>query len=464
MRMIRRVRALRRLSLTSRVTLAFAALLILSGIFVSLAAFAYGRQAAREAYDRLLVGAARDIAASVTVQDGRAVVDLPVSAFELLALAPDDRIAYRVIGPNGDTLTGFDDVSPPSATRGATLVYYDAPFLGETARYAALTRRFAERSLSGTVQVIVGQTVRAREALALDLTRKALLALGLFGAVLLALAWLVLRQALKPLDRIGATLTTRDPYDLTPMDPDAPREAAVMIEALNGFMARLDRQMGAMRSLISDTAHQLRTPVAALRAQADLAADEPDEDRRRALVERIHRRSVALGRLLDQMLSRALVIHRIDSVRREQVDLRDVALVVFEAGDHTLLAPGAEVRLDIGADPVTVLGDPLSLAEAARNLLGNALKHGQAPVRIGASQEAGHGLLWVKDAGPGPAEDMHAQGFDRFARTAASKGDSAGLGLSIAAAVAEAFDGRLELAPGPDGFRAALILPLQEVH
>lgn len=447
------------MSLTTRVSLAVASLLMFGGVFVSLAAFTYGRTAAREAYDRLLLGAANDIAASIFVLEGQPVVDLPISAFELLALAPDDRIAYRVIGVDGRTLTGYEDLTRPGKASKGDIRFYDADFFGEPARYAAVSRRFAERELNGTVEVIVGQTLMARNALALDITRNALAVLVISGGVMLLLAGLVVRSALKPLDRIGEMFSRRDPHDLTPMDPAVPREAAVLISALNGFMSRLDRQMGSMRNLISDTAHQLRTPVAALRAQADLAAEEEDETRRKMIVETIHQRSVSLGRLLDQMLSRALVMHRSDSVRREVIDLRDVALEVMEDEDHRVLSPGREVRLVIDDGPVRALADGPSLAEAVKNLLQNALKHGKGVVQIGACRNGGDSCIWVQDEGNGPPKDVQNALGQRFTRSAASKGDSAGLGLSIAKSVAEAFDGHLVLdTRDRNGFRAAIVL------
>ncbi|WP_346893906.1 sensor histidine kinase [uncultured Roseibium sp.] len=448
------------LSLTARVALAVGSLLLIGGVVVSLAAFAYGREAARETYDRLLVGAANDIAESITIVNGAPVVDLPMSAFQLLALAPDDRISYRVVGVNGETLTGYDDLALPDKRGRGDTSFFNAAFFGEPARYAIVTRRFAERSLNGTVHVIVGQTLLARNALALDMTRSVLFGLIVSGTLLLLLAVLVVRSALKPLARIGEAFVKRDPHDLTPMDTQVPREAAVMIEALNGFMARLDRQFSAMQNLISDTAHQLRTPVAALRAQADLAAEETEEDRRQAIVERIHRRSVSLGQLLDQMLSRALVLHRTDSARREVLDLRNVALEVLDSGDLQLLAPETDIQLDIGEVPVPVLADSPSLCEAAKNLLTNAVRYGRAPVRLGVSRDGETVMLWVEDQGDGPPEAVRNSLGERFVRSAASDGQSAGLGLSIAKSVAEAFNGRLEFKDGdPSGFRIALVFP-----
>ncbi|WP_163847393.1 sensor histidine kinase [Pseudooceanicola aestuarii] len=446
-------------SLTARMVIGLGGLLMIGGIVLSLAALAYGRAAARDAFDRLLVGAAANIADSVSIVDGTPVVDLPVSAFELLALAPEDRIAYQVAGPDGTVLTGYADLPRPEDRARGRPRLYDAPFGAEPARYILQTRRFAERTFSGSVEVIVGQTLRARTALARDITRSALIVLAIGGVAVLVLAALVVRRALRPLDRLAAVLAARDPQDLTRLDTAVPREIAGLVEALNGFTGRLDRQLGTMRGLISDTAHQLRTPVAALRAQADLATKEPDLARRDMLVDRIHQRSVGLGRLLDQMLSRALVAHRIDAARREILDLRDIALDVVESGDHQLLAPGMEIRLDIGASPVPLRADAFSLTEAARNLLGNALVHGAPPVRVGADHTAGQVSLWVEDAGPGPAPELRARLGDRFLRDAASSGKSAGLGLAIAQSVAGAYGGAVKMETRATGFRISLTFP-----
>ena len=435
------------LSITARMVIGLGLLLLVGGAVLSAAAFAYGRAAARDAFDRLLVGAATDIAASISIVDGAPHVDLPLAAFELLALAPDDRVAYQVAGPGG-VLTGYADLPAGEG-------FYDAAFKGAPARFLRLSRRFAERSFSGSVEVTVGQTTRARTALARDITRNALGVLAVGGLAMLAAAVLVIRLSLRPLDRLALRLAGRDPADLTPLDPRVPREVGGLVQALNGFMGRLDRQVGTMRGLISDTAHQLRTPVAALRAQADLAASEPDPERRADLVGRIHARTLSLGRLLDQMLARALVVHRIDAARREDLDLRDVALEVVEAGDHALIAPGSIVRLEIGEDPVPLRADALSLQEAVKNLLGNALSHGQSPVTVGVDRDGPR--LWVRDAGPGPSPEVRARLGERFLRNAASTGRSSGLGLSIAQSVAEAYGGRVEMADTPEGFRIALV-------
>ena len=442
----------------ARVTVGVLSLLVLGGIVVAFAAFAYGRSAARQAFDPLLVGAAQDIAESIAVDDDGPVIDLPVSAFALLSLAPDDRIFYAIHGPDGALLTGYDGI--PADRDTVQPRFRDWTLQGDPARFVTVSRLFSERAFAGRVFVTVGQTTQARRALAVDLTRRALLLTALGGTALILGALVIIRSAMRPLGVLTRDLARRDPYDLTPMEADGPEEVRVLVGAVNRFMGRLDRQVGAMKNLISDTAHQLRTPVAAIRAQAELALED-DAARRAPRLERLVWRTRSLGTLLDQMLSRALVIHRIDNAAPVPVDLRDIALSVLDSRDHDLLAPGKEVTLEIGEDAVTVLADEISLTEAVRNMLVNALRHGTAPVIVGVSASGGTASLWVQDSGDGPPEAVRATLGQRFERSAASKGDSAGLGLSIVRAVAEAFGGAMTMTDAGGGFRVSLTLPRQ---
>ncbi|WMS41899.1 sensor histidine kinase [Acuticoccus sp. MNP-M23] len=444
------------LSLQARIVLAIGSVLAVAGIVVMLAALAYGRHAAREAFDRLLVGAASDIAESISIRDGFPIVDMPVSAFELLALAPRDRINYRVVGRDGDTLTG-NPAAPRPETTTETPSFYGADFSGEPARYVAVTRLFAERGYSGPVEIIVGHTLHARRDLAFDIAQNAVFALAVAGVVIAVLAWLAVLSTLRPLGRIGAALARRKPTDLSPLAEPAPREVAALRDALNSFIARLRRQLDANRDLIADTAHQLRTPLAAIRLQLDAAYDEADPAERRILMDRAKSRAISLSRLLDQLLSQGLVIHRSDSAPKERLDLRDVALEVYEESEIEALVIDHAMSLDIPEAEVWVDADMLSLTEAGKNLLGNAIRHGVPPIVLGVSRANGAALLWVRDAGSGPAPSVLAGMGRRFANGRSA--GAGGLGLAIAHAVAVSHQGCLSHSCDGNGFEISISLP-----
>ncbi|WP_158970160.1 sensor histidine kinase [Chachezhania sediminis] len=452
-------------SLVTRVMGTVLVLLVLGGLLVSASIWWNGRLAARQSYDRILLGAARDIAESVRILDGAPLVDLPVSAFQLLAQAPDDRIYYAVHGPGGDIVTGVDPDRTVDRPSGGTapVRFFDAMLNGEPARFVQVTRRFVERDFSGPVDVVVGQTLRARQAMTRELMLDALLPMAIAGVALMVLSFLVISSALRPLGSLVEDLSLRDPRDLTPMPTDRlPRELQVMLGAMNRFMQRLDRQVDAMRNLISDTAHQLRTPVAAIRVHTETAAAETDAGARALALDRLQARTRSLDVLLNQLLARALVIHRTDSAPRAPVDLREIALEMLERDDHAVLMPDADLRLVIGEDPVMVRADAFSLGEAGRNLLGNALTHGGQPILVGAERAGPDAILWVEDGGPGPEAAVIERLGQRFNRNSATSEQGTGIGLSIVAAVAAAFGGRVEMTRTDTGFRASLILPAEE--
>jgi len=184
------------------------ALLMAGGVIVAIASLAYGKQAARQSYDRLLLGAANDIAESTKIVNGAPIVDLPVSAFSLLSLALDDRISYAVRDASGVLLTGYENSPVSDGT--AEQVLFDAKLQNDPARFATVARRFAERNYSGTVYFTVGHTLRARNAMALELTKKALLGMGVAGLILMICAFFVIRSTMRPLQHMATDLLERD--------------------------------------------------------------------------------------------------------------------------------------------------------------------------------------------------------------------------------------------------------------
>ena len=447
-------------SIAWRLTLLLTLLLTIAAAGTVVAALSYGQTAATRAFDRLLTGAALQIAERISVIEGETVIDIPLSAFGLLSLASEDRIFYRIIAPDGETLTGDESFPlPDTAATGDEPVLYDADFSGEPVRAISMRRFLAERAVRGPITVIVAQTLRARSELANEIVTRAVIGVVIAGGVTLALALLAMHLALSPLRRVERAILARDPKDLTPFSTSTPREVEALVAAINRFMARLDKRVGAMQDFVADAAHQMRTPITALRAQTELAMEEDDPRRLKTLQRRIRDRAIGVSRLTDQLLSHALVTHRADSATLEQIDLRRVAV---EAEREARRTGGAEgIELDLPADPVMVTGDAFSLREAARNLITNALAHGRPPVclRVGVTDN-GAALIAARDRGPGMNPGQLARIGQRFSRDA-SNPQSAGLGLAIVAEVAEFHQGSIRTSsPADGGFEVGIELPL----
>ncbi len=450
-----------RSSLTRRLALSISLLLIAGGALVSVAALAYGRQAAQTAFDRLLLGSARQVVDSTSVIDGRVMADIPVSAFELLALAPEDRVFYRIVGHDGQTLTGYDSLEIPDEDDAPDVAYYNLEFNGEPIRVIAMSKRFAERAFSGTIQVLVAQTLRARNALAQELVGSAVLVVVLVGVSMAILAILAVYSALRPLYRIERSFSSRDPRDLTPLDVAVPSELTPVVSAINRFMSRLDRQMETTNNLIADSAHQLRTPIAALRAQTELATEESDPAALSVSLERIHARSRSLSRLTDQLLSRALIIHRNDSVVRTRVDLRTVAMETADEFDIDSQGRARELRLQLPEFAVWVRGDVLSLREACKNLVNNAFVHGQPPVTLIVETVGDKVVLAIQDQGQGVLDQTELRAGERFVQAdETSNRLGTGIGLAIVQEVLKAHGGKLLFSPADrQGFKVSMVFP-----
>lgn len=432
------------------------ALSLIGAVLLFVAARSYGRAAADRSYDHLLIASALSIADSVALVDGQWQVDLPYAALDLLAMAPEDRVFYRVASREGATITGYDDLPvPPSPPRDGQPRLFDALYRGEPTRFVAVSRWVAGPATQGQAIVQVGQTRIAREALADDVVLRALVAIVVLSFAALALVGIGVHRALRPLQKLERDLSLREPSDLRPVAGEVPLELDQLVGALNRFMARLSASNETLRAFMADAAHQMRTPLAALRAQAQLALDEDDPAEQRRSLVTIERNASHMSRLLNQLLSDASAIHRSHLQQFETVDLAELLhQALYESIPQS--APRPDVRLAATQGPVLVRGDALLLREAIKNLIDNALKHGQprpgsegGPLQIALTVAEGEGastaVLTVADHGPGIAPADAQTVFERFARGHDAAAGGAGLGLAIVKRIVDSHGGRIDL-------------------
>lgn len=459
--MIRRVGSVR-----LRLALLMGILFLAGMVALYLAAQSYALVAANRSYDRVLAGSAISIAETLSVADGRISVDLPYASLDMLSAAPDDRVFYRVIGPDKRTVTGYDDLPVPygGAARGTfhdpgLTRFFDAPYRGEEVRFVLLGREIALPGTRGWVWVQVGQTRRARAGLQHELVVGAVAPIILMTVLALLVVWFGISRALRPLYRIGEEMAGREPSDLRPITAPVPSELAPLINSLNGFMLRLQDNIDRLRVLIAYAAHQVRTPLAALLAQAQVS-ENSDPERLRKAIRRIERNASKLTRLVNQLLSDATVQHRSDVRQFETFDLLDIIAEAIH--DSVPWSEDSDVRFTTAARSAPFVGDPIMLGEALKNLIHNALRHGRSDdgeVSIGLDAGESEYLITVEDRGPGIQTEHQERVFERFRRGKASAA-GAGLGLAIVRQAIASHEGSVRLTNRKGGgLRVEIRLP-----
>jgi two-component system sensor histidine kinase TctE len=440
-------------SIQRRILASGAVLLLIVGLFLFWMVRWSAQQAAEEAFDRVLGAAALTIADTVSIEDGDLSVDLPYSAFAILGTSRLNRIFYRVAAPDGTVITGSPilGLEVPRGT-GPQLRLADSLYRGEPIRIAAVARYHTDASGGGWVDVLVAETREARAQLALQLTVNAALPASAVSVLAFLLIWLSVRQAFAPLRTVETDLRRRAASDLTPVAGPVPREVAALISALNDFMDRLNSVLVGLKTVTADAAHQLRTPLTALRALSELSLDEAPEGRLREILRRIHANSVNASVLAGQILSDATTLHSLETRLREDVDLRQVVhdAVRRLQTESSYPALDGDLRLDLPDEPVIIAGEPTSLREMVRNLIENALVHAPGPIDLSLTRAADTVRLAVADRGPGIPEAMRGRVFQRFVRGDTARPGS-GLGLPIAQTVAEAMGGQVAIADRAGG-------------
>jgi two-component system, OmpR family, sensor histidine kinase TctE len=450
--------AARTLSLRARLELLIAAFFLCGMVILYFAARAYGRDAADRSFDRLLAGSAISITESVSVAGRKIDVDVPYAALDMLSAAPDDRVFYAVTGPDG-TITGYEDL-PTSDGSGQTVAaksrneperfsFFDAQYRGETIRFARLERQISIEGALGSVHVQIGQSRRARESVAQDTAVSALIPIAVVMVCAMAIVWFGVARALSPLRRIGDEMASRSPDDLRPIDAPVPRELQPFVHAANGLMTRLATSIETLKAFIADASHQMRTPLAAMLAQAQATRASPTEELDRSL-EAITRNGARLTHLLNQLLADATVSHRAGVGRFDGVDL--IELVRESIRDTAGVIEGSDVRFRAATAPAGIRGDGVVLVEAFKNIIHNAIRHGRpaavdsdaAPVEVEVTASGDGFAVQVRDRGPGIASADRERVFERFVRLKADAA-GAGIGLSIARRAIDVHRGRIEL-------------------
>jgi two-component system sensor histidine kinase QseC len=354
-------------------------------------------------------------------------------------------VAFQ-IWEDGDTLLLHSPDAPRQKLSASEVGFSDTTVNGR--RWRVFSHWDAQREYL----VQVGEAVDARDHLAGEVLKKLvqplLVALPLLGL----LVWFAVGSALRPVDRIGVALARRDPHYLAPLEGEVPKEIAPMVERLNDLLVRVQSSLESERRFTSDAAHELRTPLAALKTQLQVAQGAGESSERGQAIAKAIAAGDRATRLVEQLLTLARLEH--DAWRRqaETVDLH--ALVAQALAESAQAASEKNIRLSLEGEPgPAITGHSGLLAILLRNLIDNALRYSPPHSEVGISlRHAANGVvLEVQDQGPGIPPEERDNALRRFHRLEEAQSGGSGLGLSIVARIAELHGARIELREGPQG-------------
>ena len=436
--------AARSFSIRRRIVALALVLLLAAAVVLIVFIRDYAERSADRAFDRLLAASALTIAGAVQVEDGTVTVELPFASFGMFS--GRDRVFYAVETPGGRAVTGYEDLSadlPELVSAGP--VFADVLYRGELVRVASVGRLTSSGGDATWVTIHVAETQNEREALAGEILSNAIVPVVALTLLAIGLVWFGIGRMFAPLYQLEQELRGRAPDDLSPVDVPVPVEVRQLVGGLNAFMARLGSAMERVSGLVAEAAHEVRTPLASLRAQAEVAMDEQDPEALRRRVGRIHQGAVQASQLVSQLLMEATISHRLEN---QDSDTTVFGSVVEEVRQR--LDPEQAGRL-VGTLPeaaaaASIRGDRVALREMVRNVVDNALVYSDGPVELDGRMADGVMTFIVRDHGPGIADDEKSQVLERFKRgTASGSKAGSGLGLSIVKRVAEAHRGALRL-------------------
>ena len=405
--------------------------------------------------DRVLSGSALAIAERVVVsEDGSLEVDIPYVALEMLTSAAQDRVFYRVNGPNGQFLTGYQNLPSVGGLRSDAPVFVDAEFRGEPIRVAAI-QRFASTGVNSVpFTVTVAETTIARSRLAQAIILRSALRLLFMIAGAAIIVWIAVTISLRPLYRLSEAIAERSPNDLHPIRQSVPVEVENLVETVNSFMVRLQSALDALRHFTGNASHQLRTPLAIIRTQLALSARASTLEEAQAAARKGDASVAHAEHILAQLL-RMANIDAAGSGEKQSLVKVDLALLA-QSITAEYIPVAAEAGIDLGfeqIDEVSIMAEPLLLGELLGNLISNAIAYTgrgtEVTVRVLRDGEVA--CLEVEDNGPGISPEKRAVVRQRFARGEGNAAPGAGLGLAIVEEIAAFFNGRLSLEDGAGG-------------
>lgn len=414
------------------------------------------RDSASDANDRGLIEAAREVAEQLHKQPASALRELPPNSQRALLASPDDQVFFRIESLSRGTIAGTAALPLPAVLpQTASPVLFDTSIPPNPLRAVVL-----QLTIEGDPSwLLVASTLNQRDRLINEILIGLVITEFVLILASLALVWFGIGAGLRPLAGLRAELACRSATDLRPITTAAPEELQPVVGEINNLLERLERSLASQRHFVSDAAHQLRTPIAALQAQVEATLRESDPETAKGLT-RVLSPALRLSHLVDQLLALA----RAEPSGRFAQELIALPELVYEAAERWLpKAIAKDVDLGFDLEGATIRGNRLLLAEALANLIDNALRHTPAggSVTVGCRCEGNIVVLTVEDSGPGIPAGEREKVFSRFYQSPGHAGEGCGLGLAIVREFTHQHGGQVSIDDSPTlgGARIRVSLP-----
>ncbi len=421
-------------------------MLLLPLIFISaVTSYWLANKYINQTYDKALYRTALALADQVSLEELGVQVTLPQVAKDLLEFDEEDDVYFRIIDTTGDLISTHTDLPlPKTYPKGDKFLYYETWLHSEKLRvvaYALPTIAGFAPTDNNNVYVMVGETLKKRTLMANEIILSMLLPQLLIICLVSALLFFGIKRGLLPLDKLKNDLSQRSSNDLSPVDnTKALTELQPLLSAFNALLARVSNTMAKQQRFVSDAAHQLKTPLAGLKTQAELALRETDIAKTKHALGQINQASGNLSHLVNQLLSLT------------KAEPEAVAAVVFETVDLYLLAQevckswvaeALKKDIDLGFECALKIapahGNASLLRELMSNLISNAVRYTptSGSVTVGIKKENLNFIFYVQDNGIGIFPEDQTRIFERFYRVLGTQQEGCGLGLAIVQEIAE---------------------------
>ena len=415
---------------------------------------------ATDAYDKALLDSVYSVANCVQFKQSRVVVDLPPAALAILKDDIKDRVFYQVLDEKLHLLSGDSVLPLPKLDADDDLTsadYRDGVINGEEIRIA-LIKYPVPGQREKFVFIQVAETLHGREQIGEQI---------LVGVILPQLAMVVISglvlffgvtRGLRPLATVRDAVASRSPLDLRPISVDnTPREVRPLVKAINELLELLREDMQAQRRFVANAAHQLRTPIAGLKMQSELALRQSDPEEIRHALNLINIGADRAARLANQLLALARAEPgAVDPDLWQRLDLNSLAKDVSRELVTQALAKNIDLGFEESKAPVLIRGDQASLHELLSNLIENAILYTQPGGNITVRtlmrvsvDELQRSIIVIEDNGPGIPEEEREKVFERFYRVSDRGVAGSGLGLAIVREIAKIHGAEVHLDDGP---------------